>query len=352
MLDIKGISKQLGDFSLLNISFTVEEGDYFVLLGESGAGKSVILELIAGMEKVDSGSIFLKGKDITRQAIQDRGISMVFQDYAIFPHLSVANNIAYALKAKNYSKYEIKKRIATLAEEIEITHLLNRKPQGLSGGELQRIVLARALASEPQLLLLDEPLASVDIQLKDQLRNLLRKLNRKGITILHVTHDFEEALALANRIAVIHQGNLISCGGCEEIFHAPNNPFIARFIGIKNFFPAILQPSTENENAKAILSSGMKIEIMSDLLQGEGFAVIPSDEIIIALEEQTSSASNCFKGVIKDIIPTVRGIDIIVDCGEIFHVTITRKSVEKLQLVLGKIIWISWKALVGRFVAN
>ncbi|MEI6694636.1 MAG: ATP-binding cassette domain-containing protein [Bacteroidota bacterium] len=352
MLEIKDISKQFGDFSLLNISFTVEEGDYFVLLGESGAGKSVILELIAGMEKVDTGSIYFKGKDITRQAIQDRGFSMVFQDYAIFPHLTVANNIAYALKAKNYSKYEIKKRIATLAEEIEITHLLNRKPQGLSGGELQRLALARALAAEPLLLLLDEPLVSIDIQLKDQLRNLLRKLNRKGITILHVTHDFEEALALGNRIAVINQGNLISCGSCDEIFHAPNNPFIARFIGIKNFFPAILQTSSENENNKAILASGMKIEILSDLQHGEGFVIIPSDEIIIALEEQTSSASNCIKGVIMDIIPTVIGVDIIVDCGEIFHVTITRKSVEKLQLVQGKTIWISWKALVGRFIAN
>ncbi len=352
MLEINSISKQFGDFSLSNISFIVEEGDYFVLLGESGAGKSVILELIAGMEKVDAGSIYLKGKDITRQAIQNRGISMVFQDYAIFPHLTVANNIAYALKTKNYSKFEIKKRVTTLAEEIEITHLLNRKPQGLSGGELQRLALARALAAEPQLLLLDEPLASVDIQLKDQLRNLLRKLNRKGITILHVTHDFEEALALSKRIAVIHQGNLISCGACEEIFHAPNNPFIARFVGIKNFFPAILQSSSENENSKAILSSGMTIEITSDLQEGEGFVVIPSDEIILALEKQTSSASNCIKGVIKDIIPTVRGIDIIVDCGEIFHVTITRKSVEKLQLVQGKTIWISWKALIGRFIAN
>ncbi len=351
MLDIKGMSKQLGDFSLENISFTVENGDYFVLLGESGAGKSVILELIAGMENVDAGSISLKGKDITHLAIQDRGISMVFQDFAIFPHLTVADNIAYSLKAKSYSKAEIKKRVVQLADEMEISSLLDRKPKGLSGGELQRVALARALAAEPQLLLLDEPLAAVDIRLKDQLRSLLRRLNRKGITILHVTHDFDEALSLANRIAVIHQGKLISCGTADEIFHAPNHPFIARFVGIKNFFPAVLKAPTENDNRIAILASEMNIEITSDSDEGEGFVVIPSDEIILSAEKLTSSASNCFKGMIKDIIPTVRGIDIVIDCGEIFHVTVTRKSVEKLHLEQGKAFWISWKALSGKFIA-
>jgi ABC-type Fe3+/spermidine/putrescine transport system ATPase subunit len=352
MLELKGISKHIEDFSLENISFTFAKGDYFVLLGESGAGKSVILELIAGMEKVDAGFIYLNGKDITHQPIQDRGISMVFQDFAIFPHLTVAENIAYSLKAKSYPKTEIKSRVKDLADEMEIANLLHRKPKGLSGGELQRVALARALAAEPQLLLLDEPLAAVDIRLKDQLRILLRRLNRKGITILHVTHDFDEALSLANKIAVIHEGKLINCGTTDEIFDAPNHPFIARFIGIKNFFPAILKSSVENDNSKVILPSGMCIEIETELTEGEGFVVIASDEIIISTEKQTSSASNCFEGAIKDIVPTIRGIDILVDCGEIFHVTVTRKSIEKLKLTQGKTIWISWKALSGRFIAN
>jgi len=352
MLELKGISKQLGDFSLEDISFSVEKGDYFVVLGESGAGKSVILELIAGMEKIDAGFLFMNVKDITHQPIQERGISMVFQDFTIFPHLTVADNIAYSLKAKSYSKVEIKNRVETLAEEMEISNLLHRKPKGLSGGELQRVALARALAINPQLLLLDEPLSAIDIRLQDQLRSLLRKLNRKGITIIHVTHDFDEAISLANRIAVIHQGKLISCGTADEIFHAPNHPFIARFIGIKNFFPAVLQASTENDNRKVVLLSGISIEIETELTEGKGFMVIPSDEIIVSTEKQTSSASNCIEGVIKDMIPTIRGVDIVVDCGEIFHVTVTNKSVEKLRLTQGKTIWISWKALVGKFVAN
>ena len=329
MLEIKGMSKQLGDFSLEKISFSVEKADYFVLLGESGAGKSVILELIAGIEKMDTGSIYLNDKDITHQPIQLRGISMVFQDFAIFPHYTVAENIAYSLKARSYSKLEIKNRVEELAEEMEISSLLNRKPKGLSGGELQRVALARALAAEPKLLLLDEPLAAVDIRMKDQLRALLRRLNRKGITILHVTHDFDEALSLANRIAVIHQGKLIRCGTPGEIFHAPNHPFIARFVGIKNFFPCVLKNIDKNDNIKALLISGMSIEIDSDLSDGEGFVVIPSDEIIVSTEKQISSASNCFEGVIKDLISTIRGIDIIVDCGEIFHVSVTSKSVDK-----------------------
>ena len=352
MLELKGISKQFGDFLLENISFTVEENDYFVILGESGAGKSVMLELIAGMEKIDAGFLFMNGKDITHQPIQEREISMVFQDFSIFPHLTVADNIAYSLKVKSYSKVEIRKRVAELAEEIEITHLLHRKPKGLSGGELQRVALARALAINPQLLLLDEPLSAIDIRLQDQLRGLLRRLNRKGITIIHVTHDFDEAISLANRIAVIHQGKLINCDTPDAIFHAPNHPFIARFVGIKNFFFAFLQAATENDNRKAVLLSGMSIEIITEISESKGFIVIPSDEIIVSAEKQTSSASNCFEGVIKDMIPTVRGIDIVVDCNEIFYVTVTHKSVEKLQLALGKTIWISWKALVGKFIAN
>ena len=352
MLNIKGLSKQFNDFSLEDISFKVEEGDYFVLLGESGAGKSVILELIVGMEKVNNGFIYLNGKEITNQSIQKRGISMVFQDFAIFPHLSVFNNIAFSLKTKSYSKHEIKKHVELLAEEMEIFGLLDRMPKGLSGGELQRVALARALAAEPKLLLLDEPLAAVDIRLKDQLRALLRRLNKKGLTIIHVTHDFEEALSLANQIAVIHNGKLISCGTPDEIFHVPNHPFIASFIGIKNFFPAILQTFSEFDKCKAILPSGMSIEKESNQDEAEGFLIVPSEEIILSLENQLSSASNCFEGVIKDIIPTIKGFDVVVDCGEIFYVTITRKSVEKLKLIQDKTIWISWKALSGKFISK
>ncbi|MFZ4401783.1 MAG: ABC transporter ATP-binding protein [Bacteroidales bacterium] len=352
MLNIIGLSKKLGDFSLEDISFKVEKADYFVLLGESGAGKSVILELIAGMEKPDSGVIYLNGKDITNHAIQQRGINMVFQDFAIFPHLSVAENITYSLKSRSVSKDEIKNRLAILADEMEISSLLDRKPKGLSGGELQRVALARALAAEPKLLLLDEPLAAVDILLKDQLRSLLRHLNKKGITIIHVTHDFDEALSLANKIAFVHKGRLIRTGTPDEIFHAPDHPFIARFVGIQNFFPAIIKSNGEESNRQAVLQSGRCIEIISNLDLGKGFVVIPSDEIIIAEEKQASSASNCIEGHIKDIIPSIKGIDIIVDCGDFFHVTITRKSLERLQLEKGKRIWISWKALSGKFISN
>ncbi|NVN95140.1 MAG: ATP-binding cassette domain-containing protein [Bacteroidetes bacterium] len=350
MLELRGISKQLEAFSLENISFSVEKGDYFVILGESGAGKSVILELIAGMEKVDSGFIYLNSKNITHQAIQKRGISMVFQDFSIFPHFTVAENIGYALKAGLFSKAEIKQRVLKLAEEMEISNILLRKPKTLSGGELQRVALARALAAEPQLLLLDEPLAAIDVRLQDQLRALLRKLNRKGITIIHVTHDFEEAISLANQIAVIHDGKLICRGTPDVIFQAPNHPFLARFAGIRNFFKATLVYETDTNIATVRLGSGIKINLASDVASGDGYFILPSDEIIITNDQPHSSASNTLKGEIYDIIPSFKGIDIMVNCGEMFHITITKPSKEKLGLEIGKTIWISWKAMNGRFI--
>lgn len=350
MLELKNISKQLGDFSISDISFTVEKGEYFVLLGESGAGKSVLLEIIAGLEDADSGIISMNGDNLNSKNINKRNIGIVYQDYALFPHLSVYKNIAYPLKHKKISKEEKRIRIKQLAEEFEIAHLLERKPETLSGGEKQRVALARCLAMEPELLLLDEPLASVDVRLKDNMNALLRKINRKGFTVIHVTHDFDEALSLATHIAIIDKGILISSGKPNEIFNNPNHPFIARFAGIRNFFNASLVYEKETNIGTIQLMSGLKISLVTDATTGNGYYILPSEEIIITPEKPVSSASNCLQGRIKDIIPTYKGMDVMVDCGEIFHVTITRASQEKLELKLGKNIWISWKAMNGRFV--
>ncbi|RLD63190.1 MAG: ABC transporter ATP-binding protein, partial [Bacteroidetes bacterium] len=202
MLKVKNISKKLDDFNIKDISFSVNKGDYFIILGVSGAGKSVILEMIAGLMQPNSGTIYLNNKNITNEKIQKRKLGLVFQDYAVFPHLSVKENISYPLKNRGLEKKEIQNRLNQLAEEMSISHLLNRKPTTLSGGELQRVALARTLALNPECLLLDEPLSSLDIQLKNDLRGLLRKINKKGQTIIHVTHDYEEAIFLANKVAV------------------------------------------------------------------------------------------------------------------------------------------------------
>src|SRR5664279_2713315 len=236
MLRLTNITRRLGDFALRDLNLEVADGEYYVLLGRSGSGKTQLLELIAGLEHPDSGKIFLDDIDITRQKIQDRKVGIVFQNYAIFPHMTVYGNIAYPLKARKEDNKNIDEMVKKAAEAMNITHILMRSTEKLSGGELQRVALARTLIKSPRLLLLDEPLSSLDTSLKDDLKRLLRNLNKAGQTIIHVTHDYCDAVSLAKRVGVIHNGKIIQEGSVNEVFNNPANRFVARYAGIRNFF--------------------------------------------------------------------------------------------------------------------
>ncbi|MFH1320793.1 MAG: ABC transporter ATP-binding protein [Bacteroidota bacterium] len=351
MLKIENISKNLEGFSIKNLNFSVDTGDYFVLLGVSGAGKSLILELIAGLINPDSGNIILDSKDITNDRIQKRQIGLVFQDYAVFPHLSVKENIAYPLHGKNLDSSELHQRVEQLAEEMNISHLLHRKPDTLSGGELQRVALARTLALKPKLLLLDEPLASLDVQLRNELRGLLRKINRNGQTIIHVTHDYEEAISLANRIAIIHDGTIIQTGNPKEVFQHPKSQFAANLTGIKNFFKVKINEDGKGKN-KAFINDTIPISILTDEAEGDGYILIRSEDIIISGKKLESSATNNFKGVVIDIIPAKLGVEVFVEIGIKLSVLITKESSEKFNLSEGKNIWVSFKASAVKFLKN
>ena len=236
MLDVQHIEKVYQDFSLKDISFQVEDGDYFVILGPSGAGKTQILEILAGLILPDEGKIMLDDREITYRKIQKRPFGLVFQDLAIFPHLSVRDNIRYPLRSGRTGRKEMDELTATIAASTEISHLLERRPSSLSGGELQRVALARTLMRKPRYLLLDEPLASLDVSLRQGLRSLLKRLNTEGQTIIHVTHDYEEAMVLAGKVAVLDQGRIIQSGPADQVFHHPESEFMARFTGVKNYF--------------------------------------------------------------------------------------------------------------------
>ncbi len=350
MLNIRNISIFLENFNLKNISIDVEKGTYFVLLGNSGAGKSLTLDSISGIRKIESGKIFLDGIDITSLDIHKRRIGYVMQDYSIFPHLSVFDNIAYSLNIKNIKKSQKISIVERWAEELNISHLLKRSSKGLSGGEKQRIALARIMVSEPNILLLDEPFSAVDIQLKEHLRSMLRKINRMGMTIFHVTHDLQEAISLADKVGVLNEGNLIFYGSINELMNNPKHPFIASFVGIKNFFKTTLFDENTNGNKFLRLPSGKEISIVTEEKSGLGYYILPSEEIILSLEKLESSASNFVSGIVVDIIPALRGIDVVVDCGDVIHVNITSSSKEKLNLKVGQSVYISWKALSGKFI--
>ena len=217
MLRLINISRQLGDFALRDINLEVSDGEYYVLLGRSGSGKTQLLELIAGLEHPDTGRIILDNEDITLKRIQDRKVGIVFQDYAVFPHMTVFGNIAYPLRVKREGKKAITEKVEKAATAMNIKHILERNTEKLSGGELQRVALARTLITSPRLLLLDEPLSSLDTSLKDDLKRLLRNLNKAGQTIIHVTHDYGDAISLAKRVGVIHNGKIIQEGSVDDV---------------------------------------------------------------------------------------------------------------------------------------
>jgi len=237
MLNVKNLNKRLDDFVMTDVSFDVAEGDYFVLLGPTGSGKTVLLEAIAGLIEPDTGTISFAGEDITHTPIQKRPFGLVHQDRALFPHLRVGENIAYGLRCRGWSRRSARRRAQQIAEETGAEALLERFCQTLSGGEQQRTALARALAIEPKYLLLDEPLASLDVSARDELRQLLRRIHRRGRTILHVTHDYGETVSLASRIAVMESGTISQMGTPSEIFTQPQSEFIARFVAPRNIVP-------------------------------------------------------------------------------------------------------------------
>ncbi len=348
MLEVRNISKRFPDFCLRNVSFSVEEGDYFILLGESGAGKSMLLETIAGLVHPESGSILLEGNDITHQKIHDRKIGLVFQDYAVFPHMTVYENIAFSHHGQKLTRKEKKECVYQIAEQLSILGLLARRPSTLSGGELQRIALARTLIQQPRVLLLDEPLASLDSRIKSELRSQLRKIHRQGQTILHVTHDYEEALSLGNRIAVINNGSIVQEGTPDEVFKTPRSEFVAHFTGAGNFFKAWL--TGENNNSIALAENVLPVRLLPPEAGPEGFILIRSEDIFLSNESFDSSATNNFEGTVTEIIPGIRGTEVVVNTGVIFHALITAESLVRLELTEGKKIWLHFKATAVRFI--
>jgi len=234
---IRDAVKRYGDFTALNgVSLDIHEGEFFTLLGPSGCGKTTLLRMIAGFNSIEGGDFFFGEKRINDVAAHKRDIGMVFQNYAIFPHLTVKENVAYGLKARKTPKKEIETRVAEALELVQISHLADRKPNELSGGQQQRVALARAFVIEPSVLLMDEPLSNLDAKLRVQMRTVIKKLQRRlGITTIYVTHDQEEALAISDRIAVMKDGNIMQIGTPNEIYAKPQNPFVAGFIGVSNF---------------------------------------------------------------------------------------------------------------------
>lgn len=236
-IKIDHVSKYFGDFQALkNINITINQGEFFTLLGPSGCGKTTLLRTLAGFNQQEEGNVYFGDKNVNNVPAHTRNIGMVFQNYAIFPHLTVFQNVAYGLKARKVKKDEIKTRVNEALDMVELGGLGDRQPSQLSGGQQQRVALARAIVIHPGLLLMDEPLSNLDAKLRVKMREDIRALQKQlNITTIYVTHDQEEALAISDRIAVLNEGEVQQIGKPYEIYLSPKNKFVANFIGSTNF---------------------------------------------------------------------------------------------------------------------
>jgi len=237
-ISLRAVAKQFGDVRAVDgVDLDIADGEFFSMLGPSGSGKTTVLRLIAGFEQATSGTVFLGGEDVTGKAPFDRDVNTVFQDYALFPHMNVLDNVAYGLRVRGIGKKERHGRARETLNTVQLAHLADRKPTQLSGGQRQRVALARAIVVQPKVLLLDEPLGALDLKLREQMQVELKQLQRElGITFVFVTHDQEEALTLSDRVAVFNDGKIVQLGSPQQIYDSPATPYVASFVGTSNIF--------------------------------------------------------------------------------------------------------------------
>lgn len=356
MIKIGNLNVDLGSFLLRDINLDIRSGEYFIILGPTGAGKTVLLEAIAGLYPVLDGRIWIDGREITSQRVEKRGVGIVYQDQVLFPHLTVEDNVAFGLKMRKCSKEEIKAKVDTIAEIVGIPHLLKRRPDTLSGGEKQKVALARALVIEPKVLLLDEPLSAMDPEMREKMQEELREMHRRvKVTIIHVTHDFEEAVALGHRVAVLNEGEIVQVGSLEDFLRHPSSEFVARFALSRNIFNGKVV-GTE-DGCTFVDIGGVRVMAITEL-KGEVHLSLRPEDILISKEPLQSTARNSFHGAVSDIVDRGSIVYITVSAppdscpakswtlqGELgFVCLITRRSFEELKLRKGVRVWVTFKA--------
>lgn len=305
VLSIRNASKYYGAFrALTNISLDIYENEFFALLGPSGGGKSTLLRSFAGFEEIDKGSILLDGQDITKVKPNRRPINLMFQSYALFPHMTVAKNIAYGLEMDGLGKDEIRRRVDEIVRMTHLEAFRDRKPGQLSGGQRQRVALARALVKQPRVLLLDEPLGALDKNLREQMRLELKRIQHEfGITFIIVTHDQEEALVLADRIAILNQGEIVQVGTPKEVYERPRNLFAAEFIGNMN----VLQGTLAKGSLVFGENRSLSCPDAQQLAEGTPACLAVRPERIVLTTDAPVQGQQHVKGRIKAI--TYHGLD-------------------------------------------
>lgn len=357
LLLVENLSIRLGEFDLRDISFEVRDGEYFVLLGPTGTGKTVLIECIAGLHRPRTGKIILNGRDVTDLPPEERGIAYVPQDYALFPNLTAFENIAFGLRVRKLPDSKVRAKVYELAEWLGITYLLDRLPLTLSGGEKQRVALARALAVEPQILLLDEPLAAVDEQTRERLCRELKAIQRQtGATFVHVSHNFEETLAVADRIGVMNFfegtgdggrgtklriGQLLQVGTPDEIFYRPVNEFVAHFTRAENIWRGEIRSQTGEWAQVWLNGASLWVQLPEghQLPKGEITVVVRPERVrLLTAAKVSDEQMNLLSGEISAM--TDKGafwkVEVSTEVGISVVALVSKREAEQMGLALGQ----------------
>jgi molybdate transport system ATP-binding protein len=341
-LHVESVSKTLGDFSLHNISFDVNAGEYFMILGPTGAGKTIVLETIAGIHTPDSGRICWDGENITLAEPRARNIGVVYQDYMLFSHLTVADNIGFGLRQQKMDRKSIRRSVEEMADMLDICHLLLRFPGTLSGGEQQRVALARALILKPHVLLLDEPMNALDTAMRERMRKELSRIHRlTGTTVIQITHHFEDVFMLADRIVIMKNGTIVQVGEPSEVFWHPKDTFVAEFLGIGNLIKGI---SRRAGSLAAISVEGGVTIVAATETEGPVVVTLHAEDVIVSKAPFASSARNCLPGTVTDLLPSGSTIKIVIDVGFPLLALLTRENCHELEISQNSQVYATFKA--------
>ena len=359
LLEIRHITRRFGDFEAVNdVSFTVESSEFFTLLGPSGCGKTTLLRMIAGFDLPDAGQILLDGQDVADTPAERRPIHTVFQSFALFPHLTVAENVAFPLKMAKVPANELQRRLNEALEMVHMAKLADHYPHEISGGQKQRVALARGLINRPRLLLLDEPLGALDRQLREEMQLELIKLQREvGITFIFVTHDQSEALALSHRIAVMREGRIEQLDEPSKIYGLPRTRFVAHFIGNCNLFEAVAVECRDDRLQLQVPDLGMVEAPPSAEAQvnQKGVLALRPEQVYIEQHEPAKGVRNCFAGHVLDFLYAgdVTTYKVELDNGQAILALLPNTAPGRARFFEpGDRVWVSWTHDAGHYVPD
>ena len=345
---MENITKRYGSVTAIDdVSLDIKDNEFFALLGPSGCGKTTLLRTLAGFETPQAGRVIVAGQDVTHTPARNRPLNLMFQSYALFPHMSVERNIAYGLEMERLPRAEIATRVADVLDSAQLGAFANRRPDQLSGGQRQRVALARALVKRPKVLLLDEPLSALDKKLREEMQLELKRLQAEvGITFLIVTHDQEEALVMADRVAVLNAGRLAQVGTPQELYEHPNSRFVAGFIGVMNFLDGTATPQGVEVPDAGLLRGA------NDASGAASIAVRP--ERVMLLDSDPNDGRNAVGGTIFDTAYHGSDLAVHVRVCDGRHVIVVRMQAgqfDPASIATGKQVYCVWDAAHSRVLA-